>query len=74
MATKKEYYTIEETAKELGIDRSTVYLKMKVLNIETTKFTGNRKKYIAAKDVEQLRTLIHEPWKIEQVKPDKPAA
>ncbi len=74
MAVKKEYFTIEETAKKLGIDRSTVYLKMKVLKIGTTKFEGNRKKYIAAKDVEQLRTLLNEPWKIEQARKEGNAA
>lgn len=64
----KEYLTIEETATELDIDRSTVYAKMKTLGIEGEKFPGNRKKYIAAKDVERLRTLLTEPWKLAQNK------
>ncbi len=65
-ATKKEYFTIEETASELGVDRSTVYVKTKLLKIEPAKFPGNRKKYIAAADVERLRLLLNEPWKLEQ--------
>lgn len=72
--TGKEYFTLEETASELGIDRSTVYLKMKMLNIQTTKFPGNRKKYVAAKDVKRLWTLINEPWKIERAKPEEAVA
>jgi hypothetical protein len=75
--TEKEYYTIEEVGKTLGRNRATVYNRMNLLGIKAHKFKMDRKTYIAAKDVEQLRNIFEKPWlagEKETAKPDEAVA
>ena len=62
MQPQKEYLTIEEAGRELGWDRSTVYVKMKLLGIQRTKFHGNRRAYLSRNDVDRLKALKETPW------------
>lgn len=64
MAKQKDYYTIEEAARELAWDRSTVYARMKRLGMTRTKFAGDRRVFLTRYDLEQLMTYKYEPWKV----------
>ena len=62
MEERKEFYSIEEVEKIVGRNRGTVYNRIKLLGIETHKFPMDRRTYIAADDVEKIKTVIEKPW------------
>jgi hypothetical protein len=76
MSTDREYKTISEVAKEIGIARSSMYHYIKLLGIETKKFNLSREKYIAASDVERIKEVRDKPWLAgeREEKPEKPEA
>lgn len=64
---QKKYYTIEEVEKILGKSRATIYNRMKLIKVETHKFPYDRKTYIAAADIERIRTVFEQPWIVEEL-------
>lgn len=62
MTEEKEYYTVEEVASIVGRNRATVYNRMNLLGIKAHKFAMDRKAYIAAADVERIKTVFEKPW------------
>ncbi len=63
MAEEKEYVTLEEAAKYVGIKRATIYNYLKDLHIETHKFGRDRRSYISSKDAKRMREYKENPWK-----------
>ncbi len=59
---EKEYYTIDEVTKLLGKNRVTVYSRMRFIGLKGHKFQGDRKTYLSAKEVEQVRNVFEKPW------------
>lgn len=59
----KEYYTIDEVTKLLERNRVTIYSRMNMLGLKGHKFQGDRKTYLSAQEVEQVRTVFDNPWK-----------
>jgi hypothetical protein len=59
---KKEYYTLEEAAQLLGRNRATVYNRMGLIKMKGHKFKGDRKTYLSAAEVDQLKNVFEKPW------------
>lgn len=64
MSKEKEYLTLDEVADELGIKRSTLYLRIKELRMEPHKFKFDRKSYLSQVQLKQLKELKEKPWLI----------
>ena len=64
MTKEKEYLTLDEAAGELGIKRSTLYLRIKELKMELHKFKFDRKSYLSQVQLKQLKELKEKPWLI----------
>lgn len=62
MSEQKEFYTIEEVSEIVQRNRATVYNRMKFLGIKGRKFNMDRRTYIAAPDVERIKTVFEKPW------------
>ena len=62
MSDQKEYYTIEEAAKIVDRNRATIYNRMKLLGIKAHKFNMDRKAYITAEELNQIKEVIEKPW------------
>lgn len=62
MEDRKEFYSIDEIEKIVARNRGTVYNRIKLLGIETRKFPMDRRTYVAASDVEKIKTVIEKPW------------
>lgn len=58
----KEYYTIDEVTKLLGRNRVTIYSRMNIIGVKGHKFQGDRKTYLSAQEVEQVRRVFEKPW------------
>ncbi len=58
----REYLTIDEAAKAIGWNRATVYKYVDELGMKKHKFRLNRRTYLAATDVEQLKQIREKPW------------
>lgn len=52
---KKEFYTIDEIASELGINRTSVYPYLNLLKIERHKIPLHRKRGILPEDFEKIK-------------------
>ena len=50
------YISLRAASEDLGVNRSMMYYYMKQLGIEIKKFPLDRKTYIAAADLERIRT------------------
>ncbi len=74
MEERKEFYSIEEVEKIVGRNRGTVYNRIKLLGIETHKFPMDRRTYIAADDVEKIKTVIEKPWMAKELGANEDAA
>lgn len=59
---EKEYYTIDEVTKLLGKNRVTVYSRMRFIGLKGHKFQGDRKTYLSAQEVENVRDVFNRPW------------
>lgn len=55
MTERKGYIALTEAAKELGVNRSTMYYYKKNMGIEHKKFDLDKRKYIALADFERLK-------------------
>ena len=64
---RKEFYSIDEIEKLVARNRGTVYNRIKLLGIETRKFPMDRRTYVAAADVEKIKTVIEKPWMAEEL-------
>lgn len=51
----QEYIWVDDAARTLGVNRSTLYYYKKQLNIEHKKFPLDRRKYISKSDLERIR-------------------
>lgn len=58
----KAFLTYEEAMAALGYKRSTLYTRIKELDIPTKKFKRDRRSYLAIADVKQLKQLQESPW------------
>lgn len=63
----KDFYTIDEVADLLEIDRTSVYPYIKALQIERHKFQLKRNRYISAHDFERIKQFRANPWKAENL-------
>lgn len=61
---EKEYLTMDEAAKYIGMKRATIYNYMKDLKISTHKFGRDRRHYIALADVKRMKLYKESPWKV----------
>ena len=68
---KKEFYTVEEVARQLGVQRSSLYHYIKLLKIPRHRFKLSRHSYIAAADVERIKQAKEEPWKVAATEEDE---
>lgn len=67
---EKEYMTLDEVARSVGLKRPSLYYYIKKLSIDRRKFPYNRHTYIAREDVERIRTAKESPWKLDEAKGD----
>lgn len=72
----KDFYSIEEVSEIVSRNRGTVYNRIKLLGIQTHKFPMDRRTYVAAADVEKIKTVIEKPWMAKELGADdiEPAA
>jgi hypothetical protein len=66
MPEDKEFLTLDEAAKAVGLKRPSLYYYLDRLKIKRHKFAYNRHTYIASKDVERIRAAKESPWKLEK--------
>lgn len=59
---EKDFYSIEEISEIVSRNRGTVYNRIKLLGIQTHKFPMDRRTYVAAADVQRIKTVIEKPW------------
>lgn len=62
MNDTKEFYSIEEASQITGKNRATIYNRMKILGIKPRKFKMDRKAYVNAAEMEQIKTIFEKPW------------
>jgi transposase len=70
----QEYLSMDDAASAIGWNKATVYAWIKRLDMTTHKFIGNRKAYLAATDVEQLKEIKTKPWMAGEKKPNGESA
>lgn len=70
MSKEKEYYSIEEISQLVHRNRGTVYNRIKFLGIKPHKFPMDRRTYVAANDVEKIKTIIEKPWMANELRGD----
>ena len=70
---EKEYMTLDEAAKAVGLKRSSLYYYLDKLKIERKQFPFNRHRWIAAADVERIRAAKERPWELEEDTAKRPA-
>jgi hypothetical protein len=66
----KEFYSIDEIEKIVARNRGTIYNRIKLLGIQTHKFPMDRRTYVAAHDVEKIKTVIEKPWMAKELGTD----
>lgn len=52
---EQEYIWVDDAARELGVNRSTIYYYKKELGIEHKKFKLDRRRYISRADLERIK-------------------
>lgn len=62
MNSTREFYSIEEASHITGKHRATIYNRMKILGIKPRKFKLDRKAYVNAEELEQIKTVFEKPW------------
>ncbi|EFH82955.1 hypothetical protein Krac_3852 [Ktedonobacter racemifer DSM 44963] len=55
-STEPTYIALEDAAKELGVNRSTMYYYTKQLTIETKKFPLDKRTYISRADLDRIKS------------------
>jgi len=60
---EQRYLSVDDVARELDWNRTTVFGWIKALNLETHRFLRNRKTYLTVQDVERLKDIKAHPWK-----------
>jgi excisionase family DNA binding protein len=73
---QKDYYSIDEVAQTVGVNRATVYKWIEKLHIQRYRFSVSKKVFLAVADVERLKEVKQKPWLVEKPTPveDKDAA
>jgi hypothetical protein len=66
MAEEKEYVTLQEAAKQLGIKRASLYYYLDNMKIEKRRFPLNRHAYIKVSDFQRIKDVKESPWKADQ--------
>jgi predicted DNA-binding transcriptional regulator AlpA len=51
-----QYISMDDAARDLGVNRSTVYYYLEQLEIKPTKFPLDRRAYIALADLERIKS------------------
>ncbi len=64
MPEDKEYVTLDEAAKAVGLKRPSLYYYIKKLQIKRERFEYNRHTWIAQADVERIRAAKERPWEL----------
>jgi len=57
---KPSHVSIDAAAKELGVNRSTMYYYLRQFEIEPVKFPLDRKSYLTSEDLERIQTAKRE--------------
>jgi len=71
MPEGQEYIALTDAAKELGIKRASIYYYTGKLEIEPVQFESNKHAYITRQDLERIKTLKEQPWKVSPRKPKR---
>lgn len=66
---QKNYYSIDEAAQLLNLNRATLYKWIDTLKIQKYRFSISKKTFLAANDVERLKDAKEQPWLVEKAKP-----
>jgi ACT domain-containing protein len=53
--TSQKYISMDDAARELNVNRSTVYYYLEQLEIKPTKFPLDRRAYLALTDLERIK-------------------
>ena len=71
MTEEQEYITLTEAAKETGIKRASIYYYTDKLEIESVQFVNNKHSFITRHDLERIKALKDQPWKVSPRKPKR---
>ena len=87
MNDNKEYLTLAEVAKHVGVKRTSLYYYIDKMGIKTHDFEFSNHKFLHIKDAERIKIVREKPWltesikeeiaqekKSKEVKPEEPAA
>lgn len=75
MEQEKEYLTLIEAAKYVGLKRATIYNYLNDLGIKPKKFGREKRKYISMEEAIRLKEYKETPWKVKvDRRKDKDAA
>ncbi len=55
MSQQTRYILVEDAAKEVGVQRSTMYYYLKQMKLKTKKFSLDKHTYIAREDLEKIK-------------------
>jgi predicted DNA-binding transcriptional regulator AlpA len=73
MPEDKEFMTLDEAAKVVGLKRPSLYFYIKKLSIQRRYFPNNRHAWIAHADVERIKMARERPWELEEDTDKRPA-
>lgn len=65
----KEYLTLAEVSKYVGLKRTTLYYYISGLNIKTHKFKFDNRTYMSITDAKRIKEAKEKPWTMEEKKP-----
>jgi predicted site-specific integrase-resolvase len=68
MSEENEFMTLKEAAEHVGIKRASLYFYLEKLEIKPLKFENNKNAFIARTDVERIKQMREQPWKVSKEK------
>lgn len=63
---EKQYLTLSEVAKLVGVKRTTLYYYIKELEIKTHKFKFDSHAYMHKDDAKKILDIKQKPWELQQ--------
>ena len=73
MPEDREFMTLDEAAKAVGLKRPSLYFYIKKLSIQRRTFPNNRHVWIAHADVERIKMARERPWELAEDTDKRPA-
>ncbi len=71
---KKEYLTLTEVSKYVGLKRTSLYYYIEKMNIKKYNFEFSNHTYLHINDVERIKEVKDKPWLAGEKKTEDPAA